>query len=189
MTRKGIRVVVVVAIALLVLVSATVFLINLYRDSIALEVARSALRSSDIRVNDVRVESINSSEVRFDTIILELADGGTVFIEGITLPVRFRGFRDSTLHIETVRVLAGTADVGPIRFAAGLQNFLDAPAATPGATIRIEEVLQPDAARNCLHLRGVRNHHAGRRRYISGIPAHAAAGRYRSRHARIPACA
>jgi hypothetical protein len=144
MTRKGIRVVVVVAIALLVLVSATVFLINLYRDSIALEVARSALRSSDIRVNDVRVESINSSEVRFDTIILELEDGGTVFIEGITLPVRFRGFRDSTLHIETVRVLAGTADVGPIRFAAGLQNFLDAPAATPGATIRIEEVLLPD---------------------------------------------
>ena len=61
MTRKGIRLVVVVAIALLVLVSATVFFINLYRDSIALEVARTALRDTDVQVSDVSVESISSS--------------------------------------------------------------------------------------------------------------------------------
>ena len=144
MTRKGIRLLVIAAIALLVLISATAYFINLYRDSIALEVARSALRDSELQVRDVSVESISSNEVRFDTIILELADGGTVFIEGITLPVRFRGFRDSTLHIETVRVLPGTVDAGPVRLAAGLQNFLDAPAATPGATIRVDEVLLPD---------------------------------------------
>ena len=144
MTRRRTRLIAIIAIVILVLVSATAFLVNLYRDSIALEVARSALRDSDMQVNDVSVESISSNEVRFDTIILELAGGGTVLIEGITLPVRFRGLRDSMLHIESIRFLPGTADVGPIRLAAGLQSFLDAPAATPGATIRIDEVSLPD---------------------------------------------
>ena len=144
MTRKGIRVVVIVAVALLVLISATAYFINLYRDSIALEVARSALRDSELQVRDVSVESISSNEVRFDTIVLELADGGSILIEGITLPVRFRGLRDSRLHIESITFLPGTADAGPVRLAAGLQHFLDAPAATPGATIRVDEVLLPD---------------------------------------------
>ena len=145
MTRKAIRLFIIVAVAVLLLVSATAFLINLYRDAIALEVARSALRDSDIRVSDVSVESISSNEVRFDTIVLELADGGTILIDGITLPVRFRGFRDTTLHVESLRFLPGTAEVaGPIRLAAGLQSFLDAPAATPGATIRVDEVLLPN---------------------------------------------
>ena len=145
MTRKAIRLFIIVAVAVLLLVSATAFLINLYRDAIALEVARSALRDSDIRVSDVSVESISSNEVRFDTIVLELADGGTILIDGITLPVRFRGFRGTTLHVESLRFLPGTAEVaGPIRLAAGLQSFLDAPAATPGATIRVDEVLLPN---------------------------------------------
>jgi hypothetical protein len=144
MTRKSIRVVVVVAVALLVLISATAYFINLYRDSIALEVARTALRDSELQVRDVSVESISSNEVRFDTIVLELADGGSILIEGITLPVRFRGLRNSRLHIERITFLPGTADAGPVRLAAGLQNFLDAPAATPGATIRVDEVLLPD---------------------------------------------
>jgi hypothetical protein len=133
-----------VAIALLVLISATAYFINLYRDSIALEVARSALGESDVRVVDVSVESISSNEVRFDEITLELAAGGIISIDGVTLPVRFRGLTDSTLHIDTVRFEPGAADTGPIRFAAGLQSFLQAPAATPGATIRIDEVLLPD---------------------------------------------
>jgi hypothetical protein len=144
MTRKGTRLAVIVAIALLVLIAATAFFINLYRDSIALEVARSALRDSDIQVSDVSVESISSNEVRFDVIVLELAAGGTVFIEGITLPIRVRGLRDSALHVDTLTFVPGTMDAGPTRFAAGLQSFLDAPAATPGTTIRIDEVLLPD---------------------------------------------
>jgi len=144
MTRKGTRLIVIVAVALLVLIAATAFFINLYRDSIALEVARNALRDSDIQVSDVSVASIGSDAVRFDSIVLELADGGRVFIEGITLPVRFRGLQGSTLHIHSLRFEPGTTDTGPIRFAAGLQNFLDAPALTPGATIRIDAVLLPD---------------------------------------------
>jgi hypothetical protein len=130
LTRKGTRLAVIVAIALLVLIAATAFFINLYRDSIALEVARSALRDSDIQVSDVSVESISSNEVRFDVIVLELAAGGTVFIEGITLPIRVRGLRDSALHVDTLTFVPGT--------------MVDAPAATPGTTIRIDEVLLPD---------------------------------------------
>ena len=53
MTRKGTRLIVIVAVALLVLIAATAFFINLYRDSIALEVARNALRDSGIQVSDV----------------------------------------------------------------------------------------------------------------------------------------
>jgi hypothetical protein len=141
MTRKGTRLIVIVAVALLVLFAAAAFFINLYRDSIALEVARTALRDSGIQVSDVSVESISAEEVRFEAIVLELPDGGTILIDGITLPVRFLGFRNSTLHAESLRFLPGMADAGPTRFAVGLQTFLDAPAATPGATIRIDEVL------------------------------------------------
>jgi hypothetical protein len=144
MTRNRARLIVIVVIGLLVLVAAALYFINLYRDSIALEVARTALRDTDVQVSDVSVESISSSEVVFDAIVLELPDGGTVFVEGITLPVRFRGLRDSTLHVRTVKFRPGETDTGPVRFAAVLQNYLDAPAATPGATIRIGEVRLPD---------------------------------------------
>jgi hypothetical protein len=144
MTGKSTRLILIVAIALLLLISAAAFLINLYRDSIALEVARSALRGSDVSVTDVSVESISSTEVRFDAIVLELANGSIVSIEGITLPIRFRGLRGSTLHIHSLSIEPGAADTGPVRIADGLQNFLDAPALTPGATIRIDEVLLPD---------------------------------------------
>ena len=144
MTGKSTRLILIVAIALLLLISAAAVLINLYRDSIALEVARSALRGSDVSVTDVSVESISSTEVRFDAIVLELANGSIVSIEGITLPIRFRGLRGSTLHIHSLSIEPGAADTGPVRIADGLQNFLDAPALTPGATIRIDEVLLPD---------------------------------------------
>ena len=144
MTRKATRLLVIVAAALLVLIAATALLVNLYRDSIALGVARSALGDSNVTVKDVSVSSIGSSEVFFDAIVLELQGGGTLFIEGITLPVRFRGLTDSRLHIDSVRFVPGTLDTGPVPLAAGLQAFLDAPAATPGATIDIDRVILPD---------------------------------------------
>lgn len=143
MTTKSRRLLLIVAAALLLLISATAFFINLYRDSIALGVARSALGDSGIEVTDVSVDSISSTEVLFDAIVLELAGGGSVFIDGITLPVRFRGLRDSRLHIDSVRYVPATEDTGPVRLAAALQVFLDAPDATPGATIEIDRVSLP----------------------------------------------
>ncbi|HSM31440.1 MAG TPA: YdbH domain-containing protein, partial [Woeseiaceae bacterium] len=103
----------------------------------------SALGDSGVTVTQVSVSAISSSEVLFDAIVLELAGGGTLFIEGIALPVRFRGLRDSRLDIDTVRFVPGNQDTGPPGLAAGLQGFLDAPAATPGATVEIARVLLP----------------------------------------------
>ena len=143
MTKKAARFLVIVAAALLVVIAATALLVNLYRDSIALGVARSALGDSNVTVKDVSVSSIGSSEVFFEAIVLELSGGGTLFIEGITLPVRFRGLRDSRLHVNSARFVPGTLDTGPVRLAAGLQAFLDAPGATPGATIEIDRVVVP----------------------------------------------
>jgi hypothetical protein len=143
-TKKATRLLVIVAAALLVLIAATALLVNLYRDSIALGVARSALGDSGVTVTDVSVSSLGSSEVLFDTIVLETAGGGTLFIEGITLPVSVRGLRDSRLTVDTVRFVPGTLDTGPVPLAAALQAFLDAPAATPGTTIDIDRVFLPD---------------------------------------------
>lgn len=144
MTKKATRLLVIVAAVLLLLIAATALLVNLYRDAIALGVARSALGDSTVKVKDVSVSAISSSAVFFDEIVLEMAGGGTLFIDGITLPVHFRGLRDSRLHIDAVRFVPGTRDAGPVRLAAGLQAFLDAPAATPGATIEIDRVIVPD---------------------------------------------
>jgi hypothetical protein len=178
MTRKGTRLAVIVAIALLVLIAATAFFINLYRDSIALEVARSALRDSDIQVSDVSVESISSNEVRFDVIVLELAAGGTVFIEGITLPIRVRGLRDSALHVDTLTFVPGTMDDTDRRSTAARH----APYPGPGVACRPTE---PDAASDGRHLRAIRNHDSRKRRHVSGNPARADAGRHRDCHARV----
>ena len=143
MTKKATRLVIIVAAAVLVLIAAAALLVNLYRDSIALGVARSALGDSGVAVTEVSVSSISPSEVLFDAIVLELAGGGTLFIEGIALPVHLRGLKDSRLDIDTVRFVPGSRDSGPIGLAAGLQAFLDAPAATPGATVEIRRVLLP----------------------------------------------
>jgi hypothetical protein len=143
MTVKRSRKVLVVVIVLLLLLAAAAYFVNRHRDSIALEVARSALRGSDVQVSDVRVDSVTANEVHFDAVVLELADGATVFIEGVTLPVRFSGLRNNRLHIDTLRFLPGTADAGLPRLALFLQRFLDAPATAPGATIAIDEVVLP----------------------------------------------
>ena len=143
MTKRSRWLLLIVAAALLLLIAATAFFINLYRDSIALGVARSALGDSGIEVTDVSVGTISSTEVLFDAIVLELAGGGSVFVEGITLPVRFRGLRHSRLHIDSVRYVPAAEDTGPLRFAAGLQAFLGAPEATPGTTIEIDRVTLP----------------------------------------------
>jgi len=141
--KKAAWLLLIAAAALLVLISATAFFINLYRDAIALGVARTALGGSGVEVTDVSVQSISSSEVLFDTILVELAGGGTLFIEGITLPVRFRGLRDARLHIDSVRFAPSTAATGPVRLAASLQAFLDAPDAMPGATVAVDRALLP----------------------------------------------
>ena len=143
MTGKATRLLLIVAVALLLLIAATALVVNLYRDSIALGVARSALGDGGMEVRDVSVGTISSSEVLFESIVLQLAGGGTLHVDGITLPVRFSGLRDSRLHIESVTYEPGRTDSGPVPLAAGLQAFLDAPGATPGATIEIDRVIVP----------------------------------------------
>jgi hypothetical protein len=142
-TKKAARLLLIVAVVLLALIAAAAWFINLYRDAIALEVARSALGDSGVVVTDVSVGSISSSEVIFDTIVVELEGGATLLVEGITLPVRLRGLTDSRLHIDSVRFVPTDEDPGPVALAAALQAFLDAPDATPGATIAIDRVSVP----------------------------------------------
>ena len=143
MKKRAARLLVIVAVALLLLIAATAFVINLYRDSIALGVARTAVGDSGIEVRDVSVRSISSSEVLFDAIVLRLAGGGILRVEGVTLPVRFRGLRDATLHIDSVRYVPAAEDSGPVPLAALLRAILDAPAKTPGATIEIDRLVAP----------------------------------------------
>ncbi len=144
MTRKAVRLLLIATGALLALIAATAWFIHLYRDAIALGVARSALGDSGVAVTEVSVGSISSTEVFFDTIVVELEGGATLFVEDITLPVRLRGLADSRLHIDTLRFVPADGDSGPIRLAAALQGFLGAPAATPGATIAIDRVSVPE---------------------------------------------
>lgn len=143
MTKRTVRLLLIVAAVLLVLIAAAAWFIRQNRDAIALGVARSALGDSGVVVTDVSVGSISATEVFFDAIVVELEGGATLFVEGITLPVRLRGLTDSRLHIDSVRFVPADEDSGPVRLAAALQSFLDAPAATPGATIAIDRLSVP----------------------------------------------
>jgi hypothetical protein len=129
------------AIVLILVLLIAVFLVNRYRDTIALEVANKALGDSDMIVTGVSVESIRADYVRFDEIVLELASGTIVQIEGVSLPVKFLGLAGSTLQIERVTALTSNTDSNPPRLAESLQAFLDAPAAMPGGTVTVDTLI------------------------------------------------
>jgi hypothetical protein len=134
-----------VIVALLVLaVVVAVVLANRYRDAIAREVANRVLADSDVTVVDVSVASIRADNVRFEMLLIELANGTEVRVEGITLPVKFRGFASTTLGIESVIVRPGDGPSDPLRLADSLRAFLDAPAAMPGGAIVIDELTIPN---------------------------------------------
>ena len=134
----------VIAVALVFLLLVAVFVVNRYRDAIALEVANAALGDTDITVTDVSVDSIRADFVRFDKIILELASGTTVLIEGVALPVKLRSFAGSTLHIDKVTVLRNDADTSPQQLGTALRSYLNAPAAMPGGAVVVDELRLPD---------------------------------------------
>ena len=133
-----------VAVALVLLMLIAVFVVNRYRDTIALEAANAALGDTDITVTDVSVRSIGADFVHFDEIVLELASSTTVLIEGVSLPVKLGSFDGSTLHIDRVSVLRNDSDTSPPQLASALQSYLDAPATLPGGTVAIDELLLPD---------------------------------------------
>ena len=134
----------VMAAALLLVLLVAIFVVNRYRDTIALEVANAALGGTDITVTDVSVDSIRADFVRFDEIIVELASGTIVRIDGVSLPVKLRSFAGSTLHIEKITVLRNDSDTSPPRLGSTLQSYLDAPATMPGGAIAIDSLLLPD---------------------------------------------
>ena len=133
-----------IAVALVLVVLIAAFVVNRYRDTIALEVANSALGDTDITVTDVSVRSIRADFVHFDEIVLELASGTTVLIEGVSLPVKLGSFDGSTLHIDRVIVLRSDTDTSPPQLASALQSYLGAPGSLPGGTVAIDELLLPD---------------------------------------------
>jgi hypothetical protein len=133
----------VLAIALLVVALAVAFVVNRYRDSIALEVANRALSDSGMSVTDVAVESIGTDSVHFAQILLQLENGGILEIEGVSLPVSFSTLRGLRLHIDSVVLIPNEADTGEPRLAAGLAAYLDASLRMSGTAIEIDEIVMP----------------------------------------------
>ena len=139
--RRWLLVFLVVVLA--VAIGAAV-VINVYRDSVALKVANRFLADSGATVSDVSVDSIGTDAVSFGMILIELADGASLEVRGVTLPVRFRGFRDLQLHVESLALLpAPEPTTGRPELAAGLRGFLEAGLAMHGAGIEIDTVSLP----------------------------------------------
>ena len=134
----------VIGVALIAILLIAVFVINRYRDTIALEAANAALGDTDVTVTDVSVRSIRADFVHFDEIVLQLADGATILIEGVSLPVKLGSFSGSTLHIDRVSVQRSDTNTSAPQLGSALQSYLDAPKMMPGGTIAVDEVLLPD---------------------------------------------
>ena len=111
------KLVLAVAIAAAVLLVVAAIVVNRYRDSIALEVANAALSDSEVTVTDVSVSSIRADFVRFAEIVMLLPSGAVIRVEDITLPVKFRGFANSTLHVGRVAMVPGDKDAAPLQLA------------------------------------------------------------------------
>jgi len=128
-------------IVLTVAVLIVVITVNRHRDEIALKVANAALGESDMIVTNVAVASIRADYVHFDEIVLELASGTVMRVEGVSLPVKLLGLAGSTLQIERVTVVTSGDDGNPPRLAEPLRAFLDAPAAMPGGTVTVDTLV------------------------------------------------
>ena len=135
---------ILLVIALAVIAIAAAVVVHLYRDAIALEVANRVLADSDISVTDVAVESIGADYVRFEEILLELSSGSRLEVSGVSLPVKFPGFRGLRLHIDSVVMVPGAGDPGPPRIAEGIMAYFDAAPRMQGAAIEVDEILLAD---------------------------------------------
>jgi hypothetical protein len=133
----------VLAITLLFVALAVAFVVNRYRDSIALELANRVLADSQTTVTDVSVDSISAETIHFAQITVELANGSILEIEGVSLPVSFRTLRGLRLHIDSVVLIPNEADTGEPRLAAGLAAYLDAGLRMSGTAIEIDEIVLP----------------------------------------------
>ena len=144
MAGKLRKTVILTFIALAIVAIGAAVVLQLYRDSIAMELANRFLADSGVSVTDVTVESIGTDFVRFEQILLELSSGSIIEISGVSLPARFGGFRGLQLHIDSVVLLPGDHDADPPRIAEGIRAYLEAGPRMHGAMIEVDEILLPD---------------------------------------------
>ena len=137
------KTVILSVIALAIVATGAAIVVHLYRDAIAMEVANRVLADSGVTVTDVTVDAIGTDVVGFERILLQLPSGSVIEISGVSLPVRFSGFRGLRLHIDSVILVPGDGDPGPPGIAEAIRAYLEAGPRMRGAAVEVDELLLP----------------------------------------------
>ena len=126
--------------ALLVLAAIVAIGVYLYRDSIARSVANAVLKDSDLSVTGLSIDSIGTSNVYFNELVLEQSSGTRIRVTGIALPIDPRKAQRRLLKIDGLELVpAGSSDqAAPI--AAILASILELPQTVPYSAVQIRRV-------------------------------------------------
>ena len=133
------------AALVLVILAIIAGAINFYRESIALDIANSALREQGITATELSIETLGTDYVRLSYLVLEQGDGTRYEVSGLSFPLSFPSMRPESISIEKLVLIPGTVDDAPLPLAQLLQTFLQLPTSVPNTDITVSRFTMPDA--------------------------------------------
>ena len=135
------RYIAVVLIVLAILAGA----VHVYRESIAREIANSALGEQGITATELSIETLATDHIRLSYLVLEQDDGTRYEISGLSFPLSFPSFQPETISIEQLVLVPAPAKDEPLPLAQLLQTFLQLPVSVPNTEITVSSFSMPDA--------------------------------------------
>jgi len=133
------------AAVVLIVLAVIAAVIHSYRESIALDLANSALREQGITATELSIETIGTDYVRLSYLVLEQDDGTHYEVSGLSFPVSFPSMQPESISIENLLLMPAPADDAPLPLARLLQTFLQLPVTVPNTEITVSRFSMPDA--------------------------------------------
>ena len=129
----------------LVFLAIITIVVHTYRESIARNLANSALREQGITATELSIQSLGTDFVHLSQVVLEQDDGTRYEITGLSFPLSFPSVQPESISIEKLVLVPPKTGTDPIPFARLLQTFLDLPDSVPNTTITISNLSMPGA--------------------------------------------
>jgi hypothetical protein len=118
--------------------------IHYKRESIALNIANSALRDQGLTATELSIDTLATDHVILSWLVLRQDDGTRYELKNISFPLSFPSFRMEMITIGEMVVVAGRVTDEPVQVSRLLQTFLDLPQSLPNTAVTLSRLVMPD---------------------------------------------
>ncbi len=132
------------AAVVLLILAILAAVIHFYRESIARELANSALGEYGIAVTELSIQTLGTDYVHLSRLVLEQDDGTRYQISGLSFPISFPSARAEKISIEQLIVTPADTAAVPVPLARLLLTFLLLPSSVPNTEVRVSHLTVPD---------------------------------------------